>query len=86
MQAYEGHFENGHFYAAGRIMSIPERRGAIVNILEDEVIKTKNKSQLQEEALDRLLAALDTIDDEPLDEEWDKIIAHGITVDSGVNL
>ena len=86
MQAYEGHFENGQFYAAGRIMRIPERRRAIVNILEDEVIKTKNKSQLQEEALDRLLAALDTIDDEPLDEEWDKIIAHGITVDSGVNL
>lgn len=86
MQAYEGHFENGQFYAAGRIMRIPERRRAIVNILEDEITKAKTKSQLQGEALDRLLEALDAVDDEPFDKEWDEIIARGITVDSGVNL
>ena len=42
-------------------------------------IEKKTKSQQQGEALDKLLIALDTIDDEPLD-EFDKILGQGVTV------
>jgi len=86
MQAYEGYFENGNFHTAGRIIRIPERRRAIINILEDEVIETKTKSQRQGEALEQFFADIKEIDDEPLDEEFFAIINSGTGIDSGVDL
>ena len=86
MQAYEGYFENGQFHTAGSIIRIPERRRAIVNILEDEVIEAKTKSQRQNEALKKFSAAMKEIDDEPLDDEFFAIINSGVSIDSGVDL
>jgi hypothetical protein len=86
MQAYEGYFENGKFYTAGRALRIPERRRAIVNILDDEIVEVKTKSQRQGEAFERFIAANKDITDEPLDEEWDEIISQGINIDSGMDL
>jgi hypothetical protein len=65
MQAYEGYFENGQFYTAGRILRIPERRRAIVNILDDEI------SQDIEERLkefDAIAQAIEAAADEPMPE------------------
>jgi len=45
----------------------------------NKIVGAKTKSQQQGEALDKLLMALDTIDDEPFD-EFDKILAQGISV------
>lgn len=42
------------------------------------MMKAKTKSQQQLEALQALYSKLDTIDDEPLDEEFDEILAQGI--------
>ena len=86
MQAYEGYFENGQFYATGNIIRIQGRKRAIINILEDEVIETKTKSQKQGEALEKFFADVKEIDDEPLDEEFFAIINSGVRIDSGVDL
>jgi hypothetical protein len=86
MQAYEGYFENGQFHTAERIIRIPERRRAIVNILEDEIINTEILAKKQNEALKMFSAAMKEIDDEPLDDEFFAIINSGIGIDSGVNL
>ena len=86
MRAYEGYFENGKFYTAGRILRIPEHRRAIVNILEDEIIKTEILAQRQNEALKQFSAAIKEIGDEPLDDEFFAIINSGTGIDSGVEL
>jgi len=85
VQTYKGYFQNG-FFVPSEPVSIPENTpGYFVVGDEPEYfsIKTPNLSnmptaQQQLEALDQLLAALDEIDDEPLDEEFDKIIAQGV--------
>ena len=44
MQAYEGYFENGKFYTAGRAMRIPERRRIYLTVLEEiEELSTEKK-------------------------------------------
>ena len=37
LQAYKGYFENGHFYAAGQTLHIPERQQVILTILEESI-------------------------------------------------
>ena len=32
---YEGHFNNGQFYASNKVVRIPERRRVIITILDD---------------------------------------------------
>ena len=32
-QAYEGYFENGHFYASGKIVNMPERQKVYIKLL-----------------------------------------------------
>ena len=86
MQAYEGYFENGKFHAAGRVVRIPERRRAIINILDDDIDETEILAQKQNEALKQFSADMKEIDDEPLDDEFFSIINSGISVDSGVDL
>jgi len=34
-QAYEGYFEKGKFYSAGRLLRIPERQRVLIAILGD---------------------------------------------------
>jgi len=52
----------------------------MVALKKDELTpEAKTKSQQQGEALDKLLMALDMIDDEPFD-EFDKILAQGLNV------
>ena len=65
MQAYEGYFENGQFYAAGRIVSIPERRRTIV-ILDDKTIEAENYIQKHLAAFDRFISANKALDEDLL--------------------
>jgi len=39
-QAYEGYFESGKFYTAGKPLSIPERRKVYITILNEPVQDT----------------------------------------------
>ena len=73
MQAYEGYFENGQFYTEGQIIRIPERRRAIINILDDEVIEIE-RSQKQLAAFKRFVKANKSITGEPIDEEFDEFM------------
>ena len=86
MQAYEGYFKNGKFYAAGRIVHMPERRRTIVNILEDEIINTEILARQQNKALKIFSAAMKEIDDEPIDDEFFAILNSGVSINSGVDL
>ena len=63
MQAYEGYFINGQFYTAGRSVRIPERRRAIITVLDEPIPQSKNA-----EAWREFLEEIAKIDDEPLEE------------------
>ena len=47
MQAYEGYYENGHFYPVGQTMRITGRRRAFITIL-DEPAQEQPKPQKRE--------------------------------------
>lgn len=47
-QAYEGYFENGKFYTAGRIVNIPERQRVYIRILEEPITDNENAKAWQE--------------------------------------
>jgi len=80
MQAYEGYFDNGQFYTEGQIIRIPERRRAIVTILDDEIVEIDARSQKQLAAFRRFVKANKAITDEPIDEEFDEILSRGISI------
>ena len=67
--AYEGYFNNGHFYSSGKIMPIPEKRRVVITILNETVAtteKTEQKESAQEWLNDLLMILQD--DDKELDE------------------
>lgn len=57
-----------------------------VTITWKESRRDKTKSQRQGEALNKMLASLDVITDEPLDKEFFEIVNSGTSVNSGVEL
>ncbi|MCL2057078.1 MAG: hypothetical protein FWH02_07680 [Oscillospiraceae bacterium] len=63
LQAYEGYFENGHFYTAGQRVQIPERQRVHITIFDDFAAENQNIRAWQS-----FLAELKNIDDEPLAE------------------
>ena len=85
IHTYKGYFQNGLFISSEPV-SIPENIPVYVVVDDEPVFLNYNKPkqidkatrEQQLEALDQLFAALDEIDDEPLDEEYDKIIAQGV--------
>ena len=62
-QAYEGYFENGRFYTAGRPVNIPERRRVYITVIDEPVSDNENAEAWQE-----FLQEIKKIDDEPLSE------------------
>lgn len=60
LQAYQGYFENGKFYTAGRTLPIPERKQIIITILDE---KDENKDE-QLAAMDAFIAAIKSSDEE----------------------
>ncbi|MDR2088963.1 MAG: hypothetical protein LBP73_06380 [Clostridiales Family XIII bacterium] len=42
MQAIEGYFDNGRFFAIGRAMPVPERRRVIITVLDEPIQQSKN--------------------------------------------
>jgi len=41
MQAYEGYIENGKFYPIDQIIRVPERKRAIITVLDEPVCEEK---------------------------------------------
>ena len=83
IQAYQGYFgEDGRFVADNVSVKIPIKRRVIVNVLDDEVVETKSKAQLQNDALKMFSVAMKEITDEPLDEEFDEIVNKSILAGS----
>ena len=77
MQAYEGYFENGLFYTSCRAIRIPERQKTVV-VLSEEISNIENNPQKQLTAFRRFIEANKAIIDEPIDYEFDEILARGI--------
>jgi len=65
-------------------VEIPKNKRGFFVFSDDT--ETKTTSQLQKEAMDKLLADLDAVTDEPLDEEFFEIVNSGVGIDSGVKL
>ena len=78
MQAYEGYFENGRFYTAGKAINIPERKRVFITILDEPARETRSQKQLS--AFRRFIETNKTISNEPIDEEFDEILARGISM------
>ncbi|MDR1061511.1 MAG: hypothetical protein LBL83_09980 [Clostridiales bacterium] len=62
-QAYEGYFENGNFYTAGKTIRIPERQRIYITVLDEPVSDNENA-----EAWHEFLTEIKQIDNEPLAE------------------
>jgi hypothetical protein len=62
-QVYEGYFENGNFYTAGKIIRIPERQRVYITVLDEPVYDYLNTEAWQE-----FLSEIKQIDNEPLAE------------------
>jgi hypothetical protein len=60
-QAYEGYFENGGFYTAGRKISIPERRRVYITVFDEPAPKNENAEAWQE-----FFTEIRKIENEPL--------------------
>jgi hypothetical protein len=60
-QAYEGYFENGHFYTAGQTIYIPERRKVFITVFDET--KDGNMNE-QLTAMDAFINAVRASDEE----------------------
>jgi hypothetical protein len=49
LQAYDGYYENGHFYSAGRTINIKGRRRAIITLFDEPVADTEPQKQARKE-------------------------------------
>jgi hypothetical protein len=79
IQTYQGYFgDDGRFVPDGIVMKIPVGRRAIVNILDDEVVKPKKQTvnQQQAAAVKKFLSDIAAISDEDnvlTDTDWDEM-------------
>jgi hypothetical protein len=60
--AYEGYFNDGRFYASGKVIQIPEKRRVVITILEETRNTNETESIVEKESarewLDDLFAGL----------------------------
>ena len=85
VQAHKGYFQEGKFVPFdAATATIPNNVEVYIVITENAVTETKTKSQRQGEALEKLLATLEATD-ETLTENFDEILAQGISI-RGINL
>jgi len=68
--AYEGYFNNGRFYTAGKVVPIPEKKRVFITILEDTQgddvnnIDIEKENETPQEWLDGLFGILKTATNE----------------------
>jgi hypothetical protein len=66
--AYEGYFNNGRFYSAGKVVLIPEKQRVFITILEDaqdaETYNMGIDNETPQEWLDDLFSLLQTASNE----------------------
>ena len=88
IQTYQGYFqEDGRFISDCIIVQMPVRRMTIINVLDEEINDgTIATSKKQKEALIRLYTGLKTIEDEPLDDEFEAIISEGFNIKKELDL
>jgi len=85
IQAHQGYIETD-----GRLVFSDTRirppKNIKVTVLWEELPTFKTKSQRQGEALEKMLASLDEITDEPLDNEFFEIVNRGTSIGRKVDL
>ncbi len=67
-QAYEGYFENGRFFAAGKTIQIPEKRRVYITVLDEPALEAGTSVNEHAEAWRDFLSGISNISDEPLKE------------------
>jgi hypothetical protein len=73
VQTYQGYIQDGRFISVdGTLSKIPEKRRSELKVFTDEIIN-EDAIQKRLKALDVFYAELASIDDEPLDEEFDAL-------------
>ena len=70
LQTYQGYFQDGRFVSPEAAV-IPENTRVLVTVIGNELspVDIVSRSQRQLEALERFVAAINAIDDEPLSDE-----------------
>jgi hypothetical protein len=48
--AYEGYFNDGRFYASGKVIQIPEKRRVVITILEETQNSNETESIIEKES------------------------------------
>ena len=86
LTSYEGYFEKGKFISADK-SKIPERRKAIVTIIEEE--SEEDIVKAQSKAFEEFMKAMKEMDEqgiEPLGEEFDEIMSHRVNITRELDL
>ena len=86
LMSYEGYFEGDRFISKHNL-KIPERRKAIVTIIEEE--KHEDIVKRQKEAFDEFIKNIKELDElgiEPLGEEFDEIISKRVNITRELDL
>ena len=90
VQTYQGYFQdNGQFmaYEKNSAIRIPSNVEVYVVVTGKKLSSlNKTKSQKQGEALDKLLATLGTIENEPFDDEFDQIVNSRVNISRELDL
>ena len=68
LQAYQGYFQKGRFISPD-IVDIPENTEVIITVVGNTALSIPSRSQQQLEAMERFVANLRKIDNEPLTDE-----------------
>lgn len=68
MQAYEGYYENGHFYQFGKAAPLTGRRRAVFTVLDEPVQDNSESENAHAGAWKEFFEAINAIDDEPVPE------------------
>jgi len=62
-QAYEGYFENGSFFTAGKAIKIPEKKKVYITILDEAIQESDEKANTLKEIFDSINACDEEIPD-----------------------
>ena len=86
IRAHKGYLKTEARLIADNNLAVTIPADRIITILWEETSEMNTLAQSQNEALKKFRAGVKEIKDEPIDDEFLKIVNSGITIDSGADL
>ena len=65
-KAYEGYFENGNFFTAGRMVSLPEKKRVVITVLDELEKAETGEYERRSEWIKKMTAAVISSSNEEL--------------------